>query len=91
MSTALLPSTHWNDNQVGQRLLLNAQKGVPEEIVVTPMGRELVDTRSGKIAATRYRYDGGVRMEQWFDDRGRWVKMRFVVSDGSTVDYVLQD
>ncbi len=87
----LLPSTHWNSRQASQGFLLNAQKGIREKISVTTVGRENVRTSSGVIAATRYRYDGGVRMDQWFDDRGRWVGSRFVVFDGSTIDYLLQE
>ena len=74
-----------------QGFLLNAQKGTRERITVAAGGRENVRTLSGVIAATRYRYDGDVRMDQWFDDRGRWVRSRFVVFDGSTIDYVLQE
>jgi len=91
MPAALLPSTHWNMKQTRQGSLLNAQKGTQDEIAVKPLRRVSVDTFSGKIDAMHYRYEGGVRMDQWFDDRGRWVKMRFAVSDGSTIDYVLQE
>lgn len=87
----LLPSTHWNVDQAAQGFLLNAQKGTRERITVTAAGRESVRTLSGVIAATRYHYEGDVRMDQWFDDRGRWVRSRFVVFDGSTIDYVLQE
>ncbi|MGE0574873.1 DUF6134 family protein [Reyranella sp.] len=87
----LLPSTHWNVYQTSQGFLLNAQKGTRERIAVITAGRESVRTLSGEIAATRYRYEGDVRMDQWFDDRGRWVRSRFVVFDGSSIDYVLQD
>jgi hypothetical protein len=89
MPAGLLPSTHWNERQAAQRYLLNAQKGTQEAIAVTPLGRESVRTTSGVVPAMHYRYDGDVRMEQWFDDQGRWIKSRFVVSDGSTIEYLL--
>jgi hypothetical protein len=91
MPSATMPSTHWNSRQAAQGFLLNAQKGTQEEISVTPLGRETVKTLSGFVPAMRYRYDGGVRMDQWFDERGRWVKSRFTVSDGSVIDYLLQE
>ena len=91
MPGKLLPSTHWNVKQTAQGFLLNAQKGTREEIAVTSLGRESVRTMSGFVAAMHYRYEGGVRIEQWFDDRGRWVKSRFVASDGSTIKYLLQE
>lgn len=91
MPAAMMPSTHWNARQAAQGFLLNAQKGTREEIAVTPLGHEQVKTLSSVVPAMRYRYDGGVRMEQWFDEHGRWVKSRFTVSDGSVIDYLLQE
>ena len=42
-------------------------------------------------AGTRFRYTGDVTKDQWFDDRGRWVKTTFKASDGSTIEYVLEE
>ena len=58
---------------------------------VTVLGRETIKTASSALQATRYRYEGDVKMDQWFDDRGRWVKMAFAGSDGSAIEYVLQE
>ena len=30
-------------------------------------------------------------MDQWFDDRGRWVKASFKAFDGSEIEYILQE
>ena len=87
----ILPSTHWNIKQTRQSRLLNSQKGTEERIAVARVGRETVKTVAGTVDATRYSYSGGIRMDQWFDDRGRWVKSLFVVSDGSTIEYLLQE
>ena len=86
----ILPSTHWKFLQTTQSRLLNAQKGTVDPIRVTPLGREQVVTPAGPIAATHYRYDGEVRMDQWFDASGRWVKMTFVAPDGSVIEYRLE-
>ncbi|MFO1079760.1 MAG: DUF6134 family protein [Reyranellaceae bacterium] len=91
LPSQILPSSHWNIRQVGQSLLLNTQTGREARVSVTRLGREPVKTASGSIDATRYRYTGDVAMDQWFDDRGRWVKAAFTASDGSTVEYVLQE
>ena len=40
------------------------------------------------MPATRYAYTGDLDNEVWYDDVGRWVKMRFKGRDGSTIDYV---
>ena len=88
----ILPTSHWNIAQVKRSVLLNTQYGTQARVQVTPMGREPVKTATGAtIEATRYHYTGDIRMDQWFDDRGRWVKGMFAAPDGSTIDYVLQE
>ncbi len=91
LPSGILPSTHWNMNQLKQSRLLNSQKGTEERIAVARVGRETVKTVAGAVDATRYSYSGDIRMDQWFDDRGRWVKSLFVVPDGSTIEYLLQE
>ena len=92
MPASTLPTTHWNLNQVKQSAMLNTQNGDLSRVQVTPKGRETIKTTSGKtIEANRYSYSGDVQMDQWFDDRGRWVKAAFKASDGSTIEYILQE
>jgi hypothetical protein len=86
-----LPSTQWNFRQVSEHRLLNTQYGTEARIQVVPVGRETIRTATGSLQATRYRYSGDLKMDQWFDDRGRWVKGSFVAHDGSTVEYILQE
>ncbi|WP_422035400.1 DUF6134 family protein [Reyranella sp.] len=86
-----LPSTHWNLNQVKQSAMLNSQNGALAKVRITPRGRETIKTANGTLEATRYSYTGDVEMDQWFDDRGRWVKASFKASDGSTIEYILQE
>ncbi len=88
----LLPTTHWNVGQVGQSSLLNTQYGTRSKTQITTLGREPVKLASGTVVqATRYHYTGDIRMDQWFDDRGRWVKSAFPAMDGSSIDYVLRE
>jgi hypothetical protein len=91
MPAGTLPTSHWNVRQIGQSNLLNTQNGEQARVQVTPVGREKVKTASGWIDATRYHYSGDVTKDQWFDDRGRWVKTTFKASDGSTIEYILQE
>jgi len=91
MPTGVLPSSHWNVRQISQSSLLNTQNGNQAQVKVTPLGREKIKTASGWIDATHYRYSGDVTKDQWFDDRGRWVKTTFPASDGSTIEYILQE
>lgn len=87
-----LPTSNWNMGQLKESMLLNTQYGTPAKTRITPMGRETVKTASGAtIEATRYHYAGDLRMDQWFDSRGRWVKAAFPAFDGSVVEYLLQE
>jgi hypothetical protein len=50
--------------------------------------RERVATERGHVTATHYAYTGDLNTEVWYDDLGRWVKMRFLGPDGSAIEYV---
>lgn len=91
LPASTVPSTHWNFNQVKQASMLNSQNGNLARIQITPRGRETIKTANSTLQATHYSYTGDVQMEQWFDDRGRWVKATFKASDGSTIEYILQE
>jgi hypothetical protein len=91
MPLGVLPTSHWNIRQVSQSSLLNTQNGKQAHVQITPLGREQVKTATGWINASHYRYSGDVTTDQWFDDRGRWVKTTFKASDGSTIEYILQE
>jgi hypothetical protein len=92
LPASLLPTTHWNVSQVGQSTLLNTQYGTSSKTQVTMVGREPVKLANGtEVQATRYHYTGDIRMDQWFDGRGRWVKSSFPAHDGSSIDYVLRE
>lgn len=87
----IMPTSQWNVRQVQQTSLLNTQLGTLAEVQVSPLGREIVRLANGSVTAMRYRYTGDLRMEQWFDGRGRWVKGTFAAFDGSTIEYILQE
>jgi hypothetical protein len=91
LPAAILPTSQWNVRQVQQSSLLNTQFGTVSRVQISPAGRETVQTGNGSVTATRYRYSGDLRMDQWFDDRGRWVKGAFTAFDGSTIEYILQE
>jgi hypothetical protein len=84
----VFPTNHWNAGVLGQGRVLNTLTGRLNAVQIAPAGRETVATEHGRIAATRYVYSGDLETEVWYDDAGRWVKMRFEGRDGSTIDYV---
>lgn len=86
-----LPTSLWNVRQVRQSNLLNTHYGKICRMYVVPTARERVPTAGGSVEATRYTYTGDIRMDQWFDDRGHWVRAAFKAFDGSVIEYILQE
>jgi hypothetical protein len=91
LPASLLPTSQWNIRQVKQTALLNTQYGTVAKVKVVPGNRETIRTSTRSIEATRYTYSGDLRMDLWYDDRGRWVKGVFVAFDGSMIEYILQE
>ena len=88
VSAPLYPTNHWNAEVLSQRRVLNTLTGRVNRVTIKPLSREIVTTEYGDITANRYAYTGDLDTEVWYDDMGRWVKMRFAARDGSTVEYV---
>ncbi len=82
------PTDHWNPAVLQQQRVLNTLTGRINQVQITPVDRETVQTEHGPVTATRYAYTGELETEAWYDDAGRWVKMRFAGRDGSTIEYV---
>lgn len=84
----LFPTNHWNPAVLHQTRVLNTLTGRVNRVRIEPREREAVPTERGQVAATRYAYTGDLNTEVWYDDAGRWVRMRFRGNDGSLLDYV---
>ncbi len=84
----IFPTNHWHAGVIGDRRVLNTLTGRVNRVIIQPIGRETIPTESGPVTATRYAYTGELETEVWYDDAGRWVKMRFAGRDGSIIDYV---
>jgi hypothetical protein len=83
----LYPTDHWNPGVLATSRVLNTITGRVNDVRIVPQGTEFIVAEDRTIAATHYRYTGDLENEVWYDDRGRWVKMRFKAKDGSTIDY----
>lgn len=81
------PTNHWHAGVLHQETVINTLTGQPNDVQIVPIGKEMIETANGTLSATRYRYSGDLETEVWYDDWGRWVKMRFRAEDGSTIDY----
>jgi hypothetical protein len=84
------PTNHWNPGVLGKDSVINTISGRVNAVEIRPKGREKIDTPHGTIEATRFAYTGDLETEVWYDDQGRWVKMRFEAKDGSVIDYRCQ-
>ncbi|MEK9725853.1 MAG: DUF6134 family protein [Rhodospirillaceae bacterium] len=83
----ILPTNHWNANVIGARRVLNTLTGNVNNVAVVRQAREPIPTERGPVMATRYAYTGDLNTEVWYDDAGRWVKLRFKGRDGVPIDY----
>jgi len=84
----VFPTNHWNADVVRAHAVLNTLTGRLNRVRIERAGTETVATGTGPRHATHYRYTGDLQTEIWYDDAGRWVKLRFQGTDGSTVEYV---
>jgi hypothetical protein len=82
------PISHWNAAMLKGGLLLNTMTGELSNIDVFDQGLDTVDTRNGSLHAHHYLYSGDLNGEIWYDEDGRWVKLRFRADDGSIIDYI---
>ena len=83
----LLPTNHWNARVLDANRVLNTLTGDVHEVRIVAEGRELVATERGDVVATKYAYSGEFESEVWYDEQGRWVKMRFDGKDGVPIEY----
>ena len=88
VDTHLFPTDHWNAEVLGETSVLNTLTGRLNNVRIVPKERTVVSTELGDVAATRYAYTGDLDTEVWYDDAGRWVKMRFKGRDNSIIEYV---
>lgn len=84
----LFPTNHWHAGVIYESQVINTITGRINDVDIRSMGREAVTTENGLTEATRYVYSGDLETEVWYDDYGRWVKMRFIGQDGSTIEYL---
>lgn len=86
-SADLFPTNHWNPGVLGSRQVINTLNGSLAEVTIINEGRETITAQGKAISATKFVYRGDVNPTVWYDDRGRWVKFKFVAKDGSEIVY----
>lgn len=84
---SLYPTNHWNARVLSQSQVLNTLNGDISRVQIAATGRERIRAEGTWVQATRYQYSGDIDTTVWYDDAGRWVKMRFTAKGGSVIDY----
>ena len=86
----IIPSSHWNINQVRSDRMLSTEDGEILEMNIVPKGREQLQIGGETISANRYLLDSDIDIDLWYDDLGRWVKLTFQAR-GQEIEYRLSD
>lgn len=85
----VIPSTHWNENEMKQPGMFSTETGEMMPIKVKDRGIEKVKAGGAMIDARRYDVDSELDASFWYDAQGRWVKCAFE-AEGSKIEYVLR-
>jgi len=85
-----MPNSYWHSDMVRRPELLDTIDGTMLAVSFTDAGAETIEAGGRKLAARRYLMGGKRPRELWYDDAGRWVKMRTTGSDGSVVEWLLK-
>jgi len=54
---------------------------------LTRVGEEQVPVAGRTVTATRWRIEGDLELDIWYDAAGTWSRLRFERSDGSVILY----
>ncbi len=84
---AIVPTNHWNVAVLNDSAVLNTITGNQDRVQIVDRGPETVVINGQNGKARRYSYSGDLVIDAWYDEGGRWVKMRFLGKDGSTIEY----
>lgn len=84
------PTDHWHPGVLGDDSVLNTLTGRVNAVTIRNSGQAMVPAGTAKVPATRWRYDGKLSLDSWYDADGRWLGMRFDGRDGSTIRYICE-
>ena len=90
VSDGILPDSLWNQQFIDRDEVLDSDNGHIARAHAEFLGTETLIARGETISARHYRIVGDLQCEVWYDTVGTLVHIRFIGSDGSNIDYVLQ-
>jgi len=83
----IVPASLWNPEILRRKTALDTQDGQVDPIAVSDDGAEELSFDGRTIKAHRYGIKGRFSQDVWYDERGRLVQVKFIVSDGSVISY----
>lgn len=84
----IIPSSHWNIQQVFSSAILSTENGELLDTSVTKIGPDTIEINGEPVEATHYRLVSDLTVDLWYDNQNRWVQLRFEAR-GQTIDYRL--
>jgi|GEM_PF-312087 len=90
VTETLFPTNHWNPGVLGADRVINTINGEIADVAIKQQTPAMIEMPHGTIEATRHDYLGDIETSVWYDNHGRWVRMRFEAKDGSIFDYACQ-
>jgi Family of unknown function (DUF6134) len=86
-----VPASFWNVSMVTEKgPLVDSLSGKIVAQKVVNLGQETVSAGGRDVTATHYRLEAKRPRDVWYDQSGRWVKMRMIGRDGSAAEWVLK-
>jgi len=84
----IFPTNHWHAGVLGAERVLNTITGKVADVRIVDDGVDWVTVDGEPQPVRRYHYTGDLENTVWYDEHGRWMKMRFAAEDGSTIEYI---
>jgi len=83
---------YWDQNIVNSNKLLNSQTGKVEDVVVTSLGVNSIDSVLGKQSASKYRLQAKTfAIDLWYSADSEWLALESTTEDGNVLTYKLSD
>lgn len=86
----IIPSSHWNIDQVRSEKMLSTEDGSMISMNIIPKGPEVLTIADDEIIADRFLLDSEIDIDLWYDEKGRWLKLRFEAR-GQPIEYRLTE
>ena len=83
------PTTYWDKRTVEQAALVATQDGVLKDVTIRPAGTETLRVLGQEITAEKYEMRGDLKLDLWYDEQDRWVKLAFMFR-GNKFEYRLK-